>query len=721
MGYDCDNCDRPNGLRACQTDADCAVPLANGTTLTLRCIDVGQYGRCNDPGGHACRASNGNADCTAYQPPPPSQPLFCSQSSFGKCIEQLDDRNENDIGGQCDACDTVAGNTVTANSNQLAEIRQGVEARGDACDAAPVYAARPNISQQPFMSNEESVTSFRAAALVGRDIEGGNAAPLLLGTVGFRWCDCRNRQNNTDRPVADCFRDDVCTRDSEIGYNPGPGQTSTWVNVTTTATAVGAFPPPTSGTTGLRLSRAFSSVITDVRDTNLHPFPDVNEPQRVGIQDELYWFQATDIAAARVKTYIGIDGRTKSTGFFWSHAEQASVPDFASVTRDQIPNKRLRDHYGYVQTPLFKQTTFRPPPIGLGVCLTVVPPCAPSFRPDWLGQKVNPGPLDSGGTVILAPGLQGGYVAIGERLPPIDVTTAISATAGAAIGNRQISILTPVENGNRGRLLHTTLQGAALDKNWTSSSNIGLLAANGDRLDFIGGSGQPECSDCLGFELAPSASSERPGPRSGWRGVLSGIEFAVYMVGGRDSTGAPTGEIWRNGLRELTWGKLAGKGPGQDPLANPAPVDVVAIAYDEPSNKLLWIDHVDVPGLFGIPAKFARFVVFDTRTLQGKVALVLPRTGLFSRVSLAATSKHGRYVLLVQPKIGSQWSGFGFRLDAADRILWESVGSGPGFFFDDPISASDGLLLPILRDNKPELMEVQRRLITPNLIGCTMM
>ncbi|HKQ70012.1 MAG TPA: hypothetical protein VJT73_11765 [Polyangiaceae bacterium] len=169
----------------------------------------------------------------------------------------------------------------------------------------------------------------------------------------------------------------------------------------------------------------------------------------------------------------------------------------------------------------------------------------------------------------------------------------------------------------------------------------------------------------------PAASRFVPSNRTGWRGLLSGTERAMYMVGGRRGD-VPTGEIWRYAVDEQVWRHVFLLPPPSTTLTPQVRVgDVHALAYAPATGKLLILDTVkpsraqSLPGslgsasrgdraakrdgddheLAGSHRKVARLLVFDTHTGTSRIDQTFPVVGVFSKVGMAARDD-GSFVLV---------------------------------------------------------------------------
>src|SRR6266542_1284089 len=136
---------------------------------------------------------------------------FCvidTATAVGRCADQLDDQDHDGFGNLCDSCPNVGNGRAQRNSNDVAENREAAAPLGDACDGAPVFAAR---STQQNSTTEQ--TAFVASASIGQDsfdpvteVNRPIHAPFAGAPVGFRHCNCHDFTRNVDLPRVACLK-----------------------------------------------------------------------------------------------------------------------------------------------------------------------------------------------------------------------------------------------------------------------------------------------------------------------------------------------------------------------------------------------------------------------------------------------------------------------------------------------------------------------------------
>ena len=230
--------------------------------------------------------------------------------------------------------------------------------------------------------------------------------------------------------------------------------------------------------------------------------------------------------------------------------------------------------------------------------------------------------------------------------PILDVTAGLSQSVKLLLQQPDVMWLTPVEAGIRGTQSGSAnLVAVAVPANWTQtdaplveviSTPQGLNARTRD-----------------GFALAAAATPRFiPGDRVDARAVLSGTERAVYFVGGLRA-GAPTGEIWRYDLDRSEWTHVLqpsndiGPDDAPPPSSHRAlPGRVLALGYQDVSGKLVAVDEQVGKGTGPLSKlKVARLLVFDFKTNTSRVALTVPRLGVFDDIRLVARET-GTFVLV---------------------------------------------------------------------------
>jgi hypothetical protein len=703
VGRACDNCDQRNSWRACQADAECTLIRTDGTILVGRCLEIGVYGRCDDDDGRICRPHLANKDCEAGVSCEFSA-VFASMR-WGRCNQVLDDQNNNGVGGPCDTCDAAPGVTVVANSNRFAEEREFAKKFGDACDPVPTYSARATPHE---LSELAGITRFIGAAGLGRDPDASYATPAPFDAeVGFRWTNCHFE--GEDKASHNCYFQ-FATVDPNIGFAPSPGQVSTWKHVTTGFAPIHDFGSALFKETPADqiVQRTFDSVVR--LDPTVHPFGQEygeDEVNRVGVLENLIWYHDLDIAMNGVTTWVDpVNGKPRTTGLFWSHGlwdqtTTASIRDNHFLTTA----RGLRDHYGYVKTPLVLKP-FSKPFLEFDACK--LGPCFLKWKGDYLA-RVNPSILvaqNAPGAGVILPAIDGSFAAAGW-FGLADVTEAISAPVASLTRDPELSFVGAVETGQRAAHF-SSAQSVVVPKDWKTGSVAlplvyqgGVLQLADARLD------QPAITQA-------SVSSAGPSARSAPAYVFSARQSALYVVGGQIDD-APAGEVWRYDIVARGWQRLWVKGAAT--LGELSPRRVLAAGYDERATRLAFIDESAQAG-----QKFplARLVVFDTARRTGHVALTLPRLGIFSRIDLTARGD-GTWLLSGQVGTSKQWKAYRFRFDEAGKVDWLGLRVGSGLLLDQPINDTAAIELVVVngKTGLPEAILLVPETFKPQKAGIT--
>jgi Trypsin len=708
VGSACDNCDQRNAVRACQNDADCTYTTTAGQVMDGFCIGLGHYGRCDDDEGWACFGLSGNKDC--------HEGVQClGPTSFGRCSQQVDDHNDNGVGGVCDACDEVPGATIQANSNRIREdieIGDGLspEKLGDACDPVPVYASRavtalyntPDV--QAYDPNER--TRFTSTAGIGRDVDLGYAPPPVQAfTLGFRWCNCHNFDepdpNKQDLSLDDCVKKWVCDKNPDTGYTPPPNQQSSWVHVSTqnypwvNSWSAGSFPGSGSDQ---EIVRAFTTNVS--LDPLMHNGGE-SETNRIGLIENLFWDQAVDIAAGTVPSFIEPTDPQKlvrTTGAFWSHvkddgATYASARDFDYYTPAKgTTHEGLRDHYYRVRTPDTGFYFEKLLTCDNGGCFT-------QWRKDLLTSPALTitSPVEASLPTVALISCAGGCLAVGPYRGTVDLSQAIQPAFAQTLQDPTLTFMSPVE---RGYEVTTAPSGPALmsigmPRNFTASVLPLKVVSDGTAIF-----GEGRIIGTAALQSAPSGPPDRSDPRY----AFSLKQSAIYMVGGTLASGVPAREIWRYDLIGKSWSPVltaATVSPG-----DPAPYEVAAAGYDARRTQLAFVDFTTKKLNKAKSLSIARLVVVDTATRKATVALTVPRVKKFSRLFLAARGR-GSWVLVGQVGTGPLWMAFQFELDAAGALTWTGWTLGQGRLIDTPINSSDGLFLPLGKAGQTEFARLE--------------
>jgi hypothetical protein len=692
VGSRCDNCEQRNPPLACRADSDCT-----SSPKDPRCISQPRlFGQCQVSG----RACMGNFACNAGE--------FClGVGTWGRCVAQPDP-DQDEIGAPCDSCPNDWNATLQSNSNDVAEVREGVAALADICDPVPNFVTKaltaPGFQTQPYNPND--VTVMRASAQIG------NPVPVANASVGFRYCDChQTTPTEVDLDQSACLVS-RCSRDP-AQFNLPDGSTA-WARITVGSNGPGNvtnFALPTGARNDISFQRSFTSVRTRVDGAPFAVTPeDRFEVERIGNLENLFWFHRQDVNAGRVPAFAG---GAKTTGLFWSHATYVS----ATHSRDSSVSGRLRDSYEYIRTPATHVAIPRQPGFGSNPCTAQA--CRPSYRGDLVNERavdlvfdVNPFKAVPS-YAYLARQPDASVIAVSTH-GNFDVTNALSPGIRAALASSNMMWLTPVEAGSRGsQTPQRDVQFSVMPRNWTQATAQPLLVVR----TSSGVTTTAELGE-LEFDLSPEATLV-PSDRTDVGGAFSSTELAVYMVGGVRS-GKPTGDVWRYDFRGAVWEKLAfnrSQEPiGGDTPSNPfpnavKPGKVLSTAYNDLGKRLVTLDEVQPFGL-----RFVRMMVHDLKTRQATFAATIPRTGVFETIQVVA-QENGTFILLASNPL--QWTAFEFATTAAGGIQWLRKATGIGRAFDTPVNATGGIVFPAVVLGFPAVVNLSYAIFVPWPQGCT--
>ncbi len=707
VGAACDNCSKRNAYAACKSDDECTYATADGKVKKGFCIARNSFGICNDDTGWACLKDIGNQDCR--------EGAICGGTDYGRCSQQLDDINDNGVGGVCDSCDKSPGETILANSNWWREKVELAPPRGDACDPVPLFSSRA-VKEWNSAYDYTKRVRFITSAGSGRDELKGYQTTSVALTAGLRWSNCRFQEGSDPSkwnvPLEKCL-EQRCTVNPKTGYNPKPGEATTWKRVSTAAYPFGASSFPGAGL-DQTYPRTFSTVV------GFDPFwhgKGENEQLRIGALENLFWDHATDTASGAVSSYLE-QGVIRTTGAFWGHVEDDKIA-YASQRDDDyfhtkgVSGGGLRDHYTYLITPI-KPPVLVDQFVPFTKC-QILGNCNPYFRGDIIEFHLAaqpPGGFSElpplGGLMFCPKGDCKGFTAIGA-VPLGALVPPALATAFADPGR---IFLSPVESPQRAfaEPHSATPMAVGLSRSWEPGSRIDAVAFNGEKLTF-------DCRACdLGLAAAKAESESGPGARALPTYTYSARHRAVYMVGGNAPGGAPTREIWRHDLGSSQWTRVLA--PEGNALSDPAPHDVRAVGFDPGRRQLAFIDFTQKVIGKGLKLPVARLVVLDVAKRVGTVALVLPRIGIYERVDLVARGD-GTWVLVGQVKSGTVWQAFQLEISAGGTLTWTGHRSGLGALADAPFNTAGGVLLPVLRKGKLELERLDPAAFQPGAAGCS--
>ena len=726
--------------------------------------------------GGACRGGN-----FPITPGPPSE-VWCetdADCAGGTCVRdtprgRCDLQVDFDGDGRpnfCDLCQHESGSFQT-NSNAVSEAREDASARGDICDAVPVFTSRSVLIglRAPVEDGPDPrfVKKFLSSASIGND-DPDELHDAVGASAGFRHCSCLQSGSVLSRE--DCLRT-LC--------DPNPADftrgSSAWKAVTVgssgpAALALGqpTYPPSQQGL-DLRLFRGFSGEFNPNPGGVLPiPYQGETEQARIGELEDLFWFHQIDTDAGRVPTFSG-----GTAGLFWSHVYD---PTGATSVRDDNHGGRLRNHYEYVTTsrdfllpPSGRPTTF--PPGAATACGRVS--CRAWFRPDWLRDPRVVLPPDSLQRVIglarFVVGPSGETLGVGNGLASIfDVTPVLSAGVRTLVASEDAAWLTPEEAGSRGGLVRprsstpAQLVAVAAPGEWRQTGSV--VPVYGTPNGLVTGPELPQDEPDPRIAVTREASPLIPSDRDGAQYLFSATESRLILVGGKRGR-LPTGEVWSYAIGLGRWTRLFTEpveeaSDQSDGIPQVFPGLALAAGYHSPTGKLIVLDEHEIvrnqreePGVdeddLGLDEdelddvrRFSRghdhgrrdsrhddhgrhrhhartvlrFLLYDVRAEHSAVALTVPQLGLADHFGLVARDD-GRFVLVAANRKREKWTAWQFSIASDGRLRnWRRL-RGRGIVLDRPVNTADGVFLPLDRNGHHELLKLEDSMFRVWPSGC---
>ena len=211
--------------------------------------------------------------------------------------------------------------------------------------------------------------------------------------------------------------------------------------------------------------------------------------------------------------------------------------------------------------------------------------------------------------------------------------------------------------------------------------------------------------------LGPT-TTDGPVKRTGFSSLFSGIERAVYVVGGKDAGGTSTHAIWRWRADDSTWSIVA-------PNASLVPTkQVLGVAYDQPHGRLFVLDVDDISlskvnaaplafdGVFkeigrrfhgrGGSIRVARLYRYDLGTETATLLAAWPYLGHNDRVMIAAMDDGSLALVTAGKNDFTAW-----RLDVSGkRARFSGLLNGRGVVLGEPAMGEQNLILPVVYRDK---------------------
>ncbi|MBI3201043.1 MAG: hypothetical protein HYZ29_05815 [Myxococcales bacterium] len=297
----------------------------------------------------------------------------------------------------------------------------------------------------------------------------------------------------------------------------------------------------------------------------------------------------------------------------------------------------LRDVFQIVDAPAIKTYIPKPNPILPSDCFGI--PCLEWYNPKL--YLLEPALTDFSqaftGPVLLSKS-GGSVAALSQPAPAHDVTGALSPGVVALLGDPSRMWLTPTEPAHRIRQLpeRGNVQAVSFPRDFSASAVVEIVRGTATGLTTERRVGDGDVPAAVAV-AAPGGGSI-PRARSDVRAALSGVEEAVYMVGGRSAGGDASQAIWRYTIADRSW-QIVGEHADVVPSSQ-----VLAVTYDESSARLYVLDLDDEVNLGG-KLRRARLTAYDVREGTAEELVSWPYLGFFDQLWLSATGD-GRLLLL---------------------------------------------------------------------------
>ena len=728
VGDACDNCpNTPNSYRACKTNDDCTIHRPDGTTKSVTCLRENRFyavgmtsefaANCESAGytdlvgyrwGKCSRTGSAcNDDVPCSEAPFESCDPPGAAGDYGRCAEQVDDGDNDQLGDACDDCPQLYNPDFQKNSNAYAELSRwpSLRPQGDLCDPVPLYTSNPlaAISLQTGGTTYDAKvkTIIDGHAGIGFD---GLVPQSTRASIEFWHCDCVPPDSidpTLDPTGAAAFCLNTLCPNGPYDYTNAPWASAT---VAPDSATVPAGPVPLA-------NYLFTSSKT-CASKGFHVL--VDEPCDVGESTPLAWYQSVDIKRNAVGSTDGVTTR----GILWAKATPSPV--VYTSPRDQSTVGSLRDNYVYVQTPftgslpnvlqqpaqpcwgcgpwwrsdLFEQS----PPFGAGGGW------GPSYGQLVLG--------DSGGIGVTQFGLAGVF----------DVTSFVSAGIAASLADSSMLWVTPSEAGFRLKALGNLVDGVVLPRLLSTTSAVRTLTVSAAGMALTNEVLELGSDNVVRNSPTAATDSTAAGilmlPRRGYVPLLSGVSGELFVVGGSLDSGDSAGDVWAYALSSGVWTQVyptsEEKVPGR-PLAK-----VLAAAYDEVNSRIVVLDETtpESSGKSGkAKAKLARLSTIDVNTGSLTVVTTAPRLGTYTQLGLVATNT-GTFVLVGQAVAESKWDAFEFTLDRAGSIIWKNAARNDGTLVDAPANTTDGVFVSLSVNGSREIRQLTPGMFHVEPKGC---
>lgn len=544
---------------------------------------------------------------------------------FGRC-SRVDDA---DADGTSDACDTCGfKNSSTLNTNDRAEEREkltnpSVEVLADDCDPVPVVrvpkqkpAVMDLIAYSQLNTSDgagpDEVVDIPQDRWLGKQAQNDVPGPGLDQAWGYRACNCY-APNGAPRPLDECV---------------GDGKPCDFANPMTDASS---WKVPSI------------TLITDTPILGSDGFTLISVPFYRGVAESmtLRWRWRDDLKSSNLlgqgSCGAGVESCKAHVALFTTTQGPAASPRDAGA--------KLRDAFQIIDAPAIKTFIPKPDAILPSECKGI--PCLEWYNPKlYLFDPTLTDFSQAFTTPVLLSKVGGSVAALSQTTAAHDVSGAVSDSVSALLGDPSRMWLTPTEPAHRIRQFpgRGGVQAVAFPRDFGPTATVDVVVAtpSGLTTDRRAGDGD------VGVLAAAPSDGVRPRARSDVRAALSGVEEAVYMVGGRTSSGGASQAIWRYTISDRSWRIVA------EHAAIAPSSQVLAVTYDQPGGKLYVLDLDDEANLGGKLHR-ARLTRYDVAAGTAEQLATWPYLGFFDQLWLSVTDEGSLLLLGAQKQAYKVW------------------------------------------------------------------
>ncbi|MBK7584425.1 MAG: thrombospondin type 3 repeat-containing protein [Myxococcales bacterium] len=578
-----------------------------------------------------CPLANAYASCAQNTQCAAANAGFCVLDSaaggsllFGRC-SRVDDGDGDGIPDTCDACPSFP-NTSTKNTNDLAEEREqtlnsSIASLADDCDPVPIVrvpAQKPTVMDVVGHNNlntssgdgPDEVVDIPQERWLGRQTPSEAPGSALQEAWGYRACSCFTA-SGFPLPLRDCVK-----QNSQCSYLAPMTKPLSW-----------------------RIPKVTLTNGTPILDGNGVTLLQGDFYRGMAQSMTLSWRWRDDVKSANVSGKgtcgVAVESCAAHVAIFTTTLGQVASPRDGSAS--------LRDVFQIIDAPAIKTYLTLPYAVLPPGCQSI--PCL-----DWYNPKLylfDPALHDFSeafATPVLLARSGASVGAVTQATGTHDVTSAISATVAGLIGATNRMWLTPAEPAHRIRRLPRRggVQAVSFPRDYSPTASIDVVFGSGAGLFTDRRIGDGDFG-----AAAVTLGGYGPRARSDVRAVLSGVEEAIYMVGGRTQSGLPSQAIWRYTIADRAW-QIVAENSALVPSSR-----VLAVTYDEPNAKLYVLDLDDEPHPGNKTT--ARFTSYDLRAGTAEQHATWPYTGSYEQLWLAATEDGDVLLFAAKQKTYKVW------------------------------------------------------------------